>query len=121
MRWRLLPPGALSHWTMPIYRSIIANRSRPFLCAVRSASLQDDELVLQLYSISFVLQQPALALDPSAVAGQGSVRADNTMTWQHNWNGIEGVRSTDGTVRGRLAKFRRNFTIVDRRSRWNGA
>src|SRR5579859_1513473 len=80
--------------------------------AVRTLSLDRKPLVSQ---------QPLLAFDPPGVAGQSGIRANNAMTRQHNRNRIERVCSSNGAIRCRLSKFRRQLAVAHRRSHWNSA
>src|SRR5687768_12028572 len=70
---------------------------------------------------TFVLEQPALALEPATVAGQRAVRSDETMARNHEADRIRAVREAHRADRQRTLQSVRHAPVAQSRSRGNCA
>src|SRR5436190_23229446 len=64
----------------------------------------------------FVLQQPLLAVQPAAVAGERAVRPDHAVTGYHQGHGVGAVGEPHGADRGRPADARGEACVTQRLS-----
>lgn len=44
-------------------------------------------------------QQPGFSRQPSTESGQTSIRTDNSMAWDHNWNRVSAIGCTNSSHR----------------------
>src|SRR5688572_7818415 len=70
---------------------------------------------------TFVLEQPALALEPAAVTGQRAVGSDEAMAGNHQADWIRAVREAHRADRQRTLQPVRHAPVAERRSRGNCA
>src|SRR5579872_5184072 len=70
---------------------------------------------------ALVVEQPALARQAAAIAGQGAVRADHPMAGHDDGDRIGAVGEADRAARVGAPQLRREFAIGRRRAGWSGS